>query len=64
MLPVILSFTYIIPIFTWEWIMETGKDQTKEDGKQIFAGGIQVESSAVNGGGITGVFSAGGVENR
>lgn len=46
------------------WIMETGKDQTKEDGKQIFAGGIQVESSAVNGGGITGVFSAGGVENN
>lgn len=44
------------------WIMETGKNQTEEDGKRIFAGGIQVESSGADGGGITGVFSAGGVE--
>lgn len=44
------------------WIMEAGHDQTKEDGKQLFAGGIQVESTGSNGGGITGVFSSGGEE--
>lgn len=44
------------------WIMETGEDQTKKDGNQVFAGGIQVESKGADGGGITGVFSAGGEE--
>ena len=44
------------------WIMETGKNQTIEDGSQVFAGSIQVESIGADGGGITGVFSAGGEE--
>lgn len=44
------------------WIMETGTDQTIEDGSQVFAGSIQVESIGADGGGITGVFSAGGEE--
>lgn len=44
------------------WIMENGQDQTKTDGSQVFAGGIRVESSGADGGGITGVFSAGGEE--
>lgn len=44
------------------WIMETGKDQTREDSSQVFAGTIQVETSGANAGGITGVFSAGGEE--
>ena len=44
------------------WIMETGEDQTIEDSSQVFAGTIQVESIGADGGGITGVFSAGGEE--
>lgn len=44
------------------WIMETGENQTKTDGNRLFAGGIVVESIGADGGGITGVFSAGGEE--
>lgn len=44
------------------WIMETGENQTQSDGNRLFAGGIVVESSGADGGGITGVFSAGGEE--
>lgn len=50
--------TYSIVI----WIMETGKDQTDEDSMQVFAGGIKVESSGVDGKGITAVITAGGEE--
>ena len=44
------------------WIMETGKDQTIEDASQVFAGTITVQSSGANGGGITGMLTAGGEE--
>ena len=44
------------------WIMETGNNQTRVDGSQVFAGGIKVESSGANGGGITGTLTAGGEE--
>lgn len=44
------------------WIMETGQNQTEADGNRVFAGGVVVESSGAEGGGITGVFSAGGEE--
>lgn len=44
------------------WIMETGKDQTTEDSGKVFAGTINVTASSADGKGITGVFSAGGVE--
>jgi hypothetical protein len=44
------------------WIDETGYDQTKEDSMQVFTGGIKVESSGADGGGITGIFTAGGEE--
>ena len=46
------------------WIMETGKDQTKEDGKKVFAASLTVNVGSADGGGITGVFSAGGVEEE
>lgn len=44
------------------WINETGKDQTKEDSSQVFAGTITIQSSGANGGGITGMLTAGGEE--
>lgn len=44
------------------WIMETGKDQTIEDSSQVFAGTITIQSSGANGGGITGMLTAGGEE--
>lgn len=44
------------------WIMETGKDQTRSDSDQVFAGGIHVTTTDTSGTGITGIFSAGGVE--
>jgi len=44
------------------WIDETGKDQTKQDSGQIFAAKLNVMTSGEDGGGITGVFSAGGTE--
>lgn len=46
------------------WIMETGEDQTKADGKKMFAASLTVNVGSANGGGITGVFSAGGIENE
>ena len=36
--------------------------RTKEDSGKVFAGTIHVTASTANGKGITGVFSAGGVE--
>lgn len=44
------------------WVMETGKDQTREDASQVFAGTITIQSSGANGGGITGMLTAGGEE--
>lgn len=44
------------------WLNENGQNQTQSDGNKVFAGGIVVESKGADGGGITGVFSAGGVE--
>lgn len=44
------------------WVMETGRDQTIEDSSQVFAGGITIQSSGKNGGGITGMLTAGGEE--
>lgn len=44
------------------WIDEIGRDQTAEDGLQVFVGGIKVESKNGEGQGITAVFTAGGVE--
>lgn len=52
------SVTYTLVI----WIMEIGDNQTTEDGGKVFAGTLQVSSSGADGKGITGVFSAGGVE--
>lgn len=46
------------------WIMETGQDQTKADGKKVFAASLKVNVGSADGGGITGVFSAGGVEEE
>jgi len=45
------------------WIMETGTDQTKADGEKVFAATLNVNVGSANGGGITGVFSAGGTES-
>lgn len=50
--------TYSIVI----WIMETGENQTDEDSGKVFAGSLQVTASGANGKGITGTFSAAGVE--
>ena len=44
------------------WIDETGYDQTTEDSLQVFTGGVRIESSGSDGGGITGVMTAGGNE--
>lgn len=46
------------------WVEEIHEDQTKQDSGQIFAGGITVEASGADGSGITGVFTAGGVDNE
>ena len=46
------------------WVDETKSDQTKQDSGKIFAGGIIVNTDGANGHGITGVFSAGGVEKE
>lgn len=46
------------------WVEEIDEDQTAQDSGQIFAGGIIVEASGSDGNGITGVFSAGGVDNE
>lgn len=46
------------------WVDETKSDQTKQDSGKIFAGGIIVNTDGSNGQGITGVFSAGGVEKE
>lgn len=52
--------TYSIVI----WVDETNTNQTTQDSGQVFAGGIVVNASGADGKGITGVFSAGGVENQ
>lgn len=44
------------------WIDEVGKDQTKQDGGQIFASTLNIMTSPEDGSGITGVFVAGGTE--
>lgn len=44
------------------WIMETGENQTREDASQVFAGTVVIQSSGINGGGITGTLTAGGEE--
>jgi len=44
------------------WIMETGEDQTDADGEKVFAATLNVNVGGTAGGGITGVFSAGGSE--
>lgn len=44
------------------WIMETGENQTREDANQVFAGTVTIQSSGANGGGITGMLTAGGEE--
>ena len=46
------------------WVDEIDSNQTKQDSGQIFAGGIVVTASGADGGGITGVFSAGGVDGE
>lgn len=46
------------------WVMETGKDQTKADGEKVFAATLNVNIGGAEGGGITGVFSAGGIESE
>jgi len=46
------------------WVEEINEDQTNQDSGQIFAGGIIVEAGGVNGNGISGVFTAGGVDNE
>lgn len=45
------------------WVDEINANQTTQDSGQMFAGGIVVNASGANGNGITGVFSASGVEN-
>lgn len=46
------------------WVEEIDEDQTAQDSGQIFAGGIIVEAGGADGNGITGVFTAGGVDNE
>jgi len=46
------------------WVEEIDEDQTSQDSGQIFAGGIIVETAGAEGNGITGVFTAGGVDNE
>ena len=45
------------------WVDEIEQNQTKQDGGQMFAGGIVVSVGGA-GNGITGVFSAGGVDDK
>lgn len=45
------------------WVDEIEENQTKQDSGQVFAGGIVVTASGADGSGITGVFSAGGVDD-
>lgn len=45
------------------WVEEIDVDQTTQDSGQIFAGGIIIETAGTDGNGITGVFTAGGVDN-
>lgn len=54
------SATYSIVM----WVDEIESDQTTQDSGQIFAGGIVVNASGSDGQGITGVFSAGGVDGE
>lgn len=46
------------------WVDEIEANQTNQDSGQVFAGGIVVTASGAEGGGITGVFSAGGVDGE
>ena len=46
------------------WVEEIDEDQTTQDSGQIFAGGIIIETAGADGNGITGVFTAGGVDNE
>jgi flagellar basal body-associated protein FliL len=46
------------------WVEEIHEDQTHQDSGQVFAGGIIVEAGGANGNGISGVFTAGGVDNE
>lgn len=46
------------------WVEEIDEDQTSQDSGQIFAGGIIIETAGADGNGITGVFTAGGVDNE
>lgn len=46
------------------WVEEINEDQTNQDSGQIFAGGIIIEAGGANGNGISGVFTAGGVDNE
>jgi len=52
--------TYSIVI----WVDEIKANQTMQDSGQVFAGGVVVNASGADGQGITGVFSAGGVEKE
>ena len=52
------SVTYTIVL----WIMETGDNQTDQDGGKLFASTLHVSASGADGKGITGVFSTSGVE--
>lgn len=45
------------------WVDEINADQTEQDSGQVFAGSIIVDSKNSSGNGITGVFTAGGVDN-
>ena len=46
------------------WVEEIHQDQTEQDSGQVFAGKIVVDSMNTTGNGITGVFTAGGVDNQ
>lgn len=46
------------------WVDETNSNQTIADSGKVYAGTLNVNASGVNGNGISGVFSAGGVDNN
>jgi hypothetical protein len=46
------------------WVDEINQDQTTQDSGQVFAGTLIVDTATNGGNGITGVFSAGGVDNE
>ncbi len=46
------------------WVDEINEDQTVQDSGQVFAGTLIVDTATKEGEGITGVFSAGGVDNE